>query len=355
MRVLFYTRKDYLINSGGDTIQLLKTKEYLERLNVKIDIVNDEFYSSNNYDLIHIFNCLPIYHVERFIKRNAGKKIIISPIYWDLTEYKEKVLSKVSVRRRVLNYIDDKKNIFLQKLKNNVYKFFNNDFEEKFRFCLNSANIILPNSQREKKFFDEKYGLNEKTFVVPNGIDVNIKPANYENLKIKYKLPDKFVLSVGRIEYRKNQLMLLQCAQKLKLNVILVGSINHKEKKYYQKLKRYNFLHIPYLNQNELFSLYNKSMMHVLPSWFETPGLATLEAAYNGAQIITTDRGCTKEYFDDFAFYCSPDNISSLEMAINELLEQPKDIAKLKEKIINNYTWEVAAKKTLEAYNIVLK
>jgi len=355
MKVLFYIRKDYLKNSGGDTIQLLKTKEYLEKLNVKIDIINDEYYLSNNYDIIHIFNCIPIYHVERFIKRNVGRKIVISPIYWDLTEYKEKVLNKISVRRKFLNYISSKKNIFFVKLRNNIDKFIKNDFENRLQFCLSRADIILPNSYTEKEYFDKKYNLNGKTYVIPNGIDINIKPENYEKLQSQYNLPDKYVLSVGRIEYRKNQLMLLQCAEKFSLNVVLVGSINQKEKKYYQKIKKYNFIHIPYLNQNELFSLYNNSMMHVLPSWFETPGLATLEAAYNGTQIITTDRGCTKEYFGDLAFYCSPDNISSLEIAINELLEKPKDITKLREKIINNYTWDIVARKTLEAYNIALK
>lgn len=351
MKVLFYPRKDYKKVIGGDTIQLLKSKQYLEKLNLKIDVYDESINDINSYDIIHIFNCIPIDHVIRFINKYPNQKFILSPIFWDLEEYEEKVLNRISYKRKLIKFLNIEKFSFL---KENYNRFIKNKFNDKLKYCLEKASVILPNSHLEKKYFDDKFNLNEKTFVVPNGIDLSIVPGQFEKIKKEYNIPDKYILCVGRIEYRKNQLLLLQCAEKLKLNVVLVGQINYKEKKYYHNIKNYKFLQIPFLKQRDLYSLYKNATIHILPSWFETPGLATLEAAYNGTQIITTDRGCTKEYFENYAFYCSPDDINSLEKAIIEALKNPKDLTFLQDKIKNNYTWEITARKTLEAYNYAL-
>ena len=130
----------------------------------------------------------------------------------------------------------------------------------------------------------------------------------------------------------------------------MAGKISRQEKKYFSLVEKYKFTHIPSLSQSEIFGLYLGCKAHVLPSWFETPGLASLEAAYFGAQIVTTDRGCTKEYFEDSVFYCSPENSNSIEKAIESALNCPKNMQKLRGKIIENYTWEAAARKTFAAY-----
>ena len=43
-----------------------------------------------------------------------------------------------------------------------------------------------------------------------------------------------------------------------------------------------------------------------MPSFYETPGLAALEAAVVGIPIVITEQGCTKEYFEENVFYCNP-------------------------------------------------
>ena len=46
-----------------------------------------------------------------------------------------------------------------------------------------------------------------------------------------------------------------------------------------------------------LRSAYAACDVFVLPGWFETPGLAALEAALAGAKVVATKGGSTKEYF----------------------------------------------------------
>ncbi len=219
---------------------------------------------------------------------------------------------------------------------------------------LHDLYLMSANSSLEAEYLKNKFNFGGKVFIIPNGVDDNIESAPFDLLKKKYNLPDNYILCAGRIEYRKNQLELLKAAKELEFNVILAGKVNNKEKKYFRQFRDFNFLHLSGMPQNELFGLYSGCRAHVLPSWFETPGLSSLEAAFCGAQIVTTDRGCTKEYFGDNAFYCNPEDYKSIKDALKNSMEHPKDPDLLIDLIKNNYTWKIAAEKTLKAYKSIL-
>ena len=55
-----------------------------------------------------------------------------------------------------------------------------------------------------------------------------------------------------------------------------------------------------------LASAYAAARVFALPSWFETPGLAALEAALAGSAVAITPFGSTREYFGDLVTYCRP-------------------------------------------------
>ena len=60
MKILFANRKNCMERKGGDTFQMLYTKEYLEReytdISIKIITDADEIKNYVDYDIIHIFN-----------------------------------------------------------------------------------------------------------------------------------------------------------------------------------------------------------------------------------------------------------------------------------------------------------
>ena len=82
------------------------------------------------------------------------------------------------------------------------------------------------------------------------------------------------------------------------------------------KLAAKNIHFIDHLPQEELIHYYQKAKVHVLPSWFETCGLSTLEAAAMGCNIVITNKGYASEYFNDHAFYCDPSSPASILDAI---------------------------------------
>jgi glycosyltransferase involved in cell wall biosynthesis len=83
----------------------------------------------------------------------------------------------------------------------------------------------------------------------------------------------------------------------------------------------------------------------------ETPGLAALEAAAQGASIAITEVGCTREYFVDLASYCDPGDEASIRAAVDDALVRPPD-ARLRDRILQNFTWDHTAQAFLEAYRL---
>ena len=106
--------------------------------------------------------------------------------------------------------------------------------------------------------------------------------------------------------------------------------------------------------QEDLIRYYQKAKVHVLPSWFETCGLSTLEAAAMGCNIVITNRGYTSEYYNGHAFYCDPSSPSSILEAI-EKASKENDEKVFRKKVLTDYTWRNAALKTFEAYQKILK
>jgi glycosyltransferase involved in cell wall biosynthesis len=364
MKILYQTRYNIFSRKGGDTTQILKTKEYIEKLypEVSIDINNDPQCDLSNYDLVHIFNLLRPQETLLFVDnaQKQNKKIALSTIYWKDERFEKKgqvgfrkiinnFLSYNSIERiRALYryYVDGEKHIGTKQL-------LINGFKQSQKYIIDNVDILLPNGQGEIDLLIKEFNLKEvpKYIVVPNAIDPDIfKPGLYKK--------EDLILCVGRIEPRKNQLNLVKALSGLNMKVLLVGKVHETQKSYYKKIqdiikKSENISIIDEINPEELALLYKKAKVHVLPSWYDTPGLVSLEAGINNCNIVVTDRGTTQEYFEDNAYYCDPENIKSIRNAVLEAFSAKSDF-KLAEKIKDNYTWKNTAQKTMLAYKLLL-
>lgn len=103
----------------------------------------------------------------------------------------------------------------------------------------------------------------------------------------------------------------------------------------------------------EVYKLYQRHAVHCAPSWYETPGLASLEAAVRGLPIVVTRGGCTEEYFGPEAQYCEPGDPDSIREAIERVLAGDP-LEKLAAQIREKFTWKEAGERTMEAYRTIL-
>ncbi|MFB0510011.1 MAG: glycosyltransferase, partial [bacterium] len=106
------------------------------------------------------------------------------------------------------------------------------------------------------------------------------------------------------------------------------------------------------LNSEMLASAYAACDVFVLPSFYETPGLAALEAGLAGAKIVITKYGGTDEYFGDYAEYIDPKKVQSIYQGLVRALAKKKDRI-LAEHIRTNFLWEKSAKKLIEIYTTI--
>jgi glycosyltransferase involved in cell wall biosynthesis len=91
----------------------------------------------------------------------------------------------------------------------------------------------------------------------------------------------------------------------------------------------------------------------VLASWYETPGLAALEAAMSGAPLVLPWRGCAGEYFGPHARYVDAGRLASIRDATLSALAAGRDPA-LAELVRRNYSWDAAARATAEGYSRIV-
>ncbi|MGD9155810.1 MAG: glycosyltransferase family 4 protein [Bacillota bacterium] len=333
MKVLMQNRTDGLTALAGDTIQVAKTRDYLLRLGLDVRLSAAPEEDLTAFDLVHLFNILPVQDTyKQFDKaRRLGKKVLLSPIYWDPGEY-------------------------LRVTGQNMM--FGSWWERTMplrREIIEQVAVLLPNSQLEREALQQMFGRLPPTVIVPNAADQLFVTATPDRFYRKYGWRD-FLLSVGRICRRKNQLSLIRAARQLGLPLVLIGPLN--DGGYYQECRRaadrHKVLFIDTLSQAELASAYAAARVHALVSWYDTPGLVSLEAALAGCRIVSTDRGSTSEYLGESAVYCDPGDAASIRRALAIAWERRGPDVELRTRIINNYNWRQAARATLRGYQMAL-
>ena len=104
-----------------------------------------------------------------------------------------------------------------------------------------------------------------------------------------------------------------------------------------------------------LASAYAAARVFALPSWFETPGLAALEAGLAGCAVAITPFGSTREYFGDLVRVCPT---RPAEPRFGEPLRNAGKTAPtpgLSRWVATHYLWPNVAQITAEVYDQVAR
>lgn len=341
MKVLFNTQSIGFQIMGGLEIQMLQTKKHLEKLGVNVKLFDPFHDKLEDFDIFHTFGSYS-YEIVPITKmaKEKGIPVVISPVYW-LSPFWERLIKFRTVLVSIF------RNSYVTSLMN----------PPKFLFSL--ADIILPNSELESEHLIHQFNIDrKKMFVVPNGVERRFLHSDPNIFIRRYGIKD-FVLFVGRIEEgRKNVLRLIKAMNNTDIPLVIIGTPMSSTSSYYDMCKKEAHDNIHFLGHIDhdselLVSAYSAAIVFVLPSWAETPGLAALEAGLAGCNIVITNRGSTTEYFRNLAIYCNPGSVKSIRNAIIEAYNREKS-EDLKNYILENYTWDIVAKKTLDTYELIV-
>ncbi len=373
MKVLMLGRIGLLKHGGGDKVQIQNTARELERLGVQVDIKTGLSVDMAPYDLVHVFQLDWTAETNLYARRvkQANKPLVLSPIHHSIKEVKLFDDTYVFDLRRLSRFLfkdqhnrDTFKNVYRalfnpQKLRPTLSSVFRG-LENMHKETLTLADIVLVQTKLEARDLQDTYHVEFKWRLIPNGVGrVFLENRPTQN---PFSFED-YILSVGRIEPRKNQLRIVEAVASLRkswnkdLHLVFVGS--KPKLKHFEYVWRFDrllsenpwILYVPKVPYEEMPAYYQHARVSVSASWFESTGLTSLEASFCGTSVVASGERA-REYLGDLAEYCYPNDVVSIAQAIRRAYERPSP--QVPEKLRQEYTWENVAKKTLEVYEQIL-
>jgi glycosyltransferase involved in cell wall biosynthesis len=327
---------------GGVSTQLRNTVRHLGGQGIRATLFDPwSPFRKEECDLFHLFAAnIGTYHLAREIHA-LGIPLVVSPVIYSLHSHR-------FVRTALFGMS------LLKKLGQGIWS----DYGLTAEIC-SWASRVLPNTDAEKSLLARGLGVpHNKLTVVPNGVDERFYHADPGPFKKKYGL-ENFILNVGHTGHtRKNVLTLIKALGQINHPAVIIGRIiksDYGDACVREAARHKHILLIDGLeNSSELLaSAYAACGIFVLPSLFETPGIAALEAGLAGAKVVITRYGGTEEYFKDMATYVEPRSIESIRSGILHALNAKKD-NRLREHIRTEYLWPRIAERTARVYREVV-
>lgn len=338
MKITFACYESLSLIHGGPRVQMLQTKAELEKLGVAVKLLdpwND--YHREKDGPVHLFSAnLGTFHLAS-VFHHYGVPFVTSSIFF--TRHSPAVI-RASL---ALNAV-------LKKFRSGIWT----NYEFTRQICEWST-AVSPNTTDEAQLIVNGLGIDErKVTVIPNGVEARFKHGDPALFKKKYGI-ENFILNVGHIgPERKNVLNLIRALKKIDHPAVIIGKITdsaYARQCLAEANEAKHILLIPGLENDSamLASAYASCSVFALPSLFETPGIAALEAGLAGANIVITPVGGTKDYFGSFARYVDPSSPESIRAGIITSLNTPNDI-RLQQHIEKEFLWRRVAEKTLSFY-----
>ena len=302
---------------GGGEIQLNAYLSHINKEKYRIKRFNQWEPNFKDHDLVHFFSCVGgSVHFCNFVKK-LEIPIVISSSLWITPETKEQYP------------IDE------------------------IKLQMSFAETIVTNS-----IMSETLNIPiEKFYEVYNGVDPIFKEKQSPAIFREYaKVTEPFVLCIGNIEQRKNQLNLAIAMHKFPNHkLVLIGHIRDKEY-LNETIKSGLAQQVKYVgalshDSKELRSAYQACDVFCLPSTLETPGLAALEAVIQGCSLAVTEIGSTKEYFKDVVEYLKPNDPNSISEAIGKAMTVTDNKKQLLSQIGSNLLWPNVVKRLESLYD----
>lgn len=225
------------------------------------------------------------------------------------------------------------------------------------------ADLIFAVSEYTKYDLVKYYGLNpEKIKVVYPGINHEIFKQSLDErlghkVRLRYNLPQDYILSISTLEPRKNILALIKAFEQIDdphVELIIAGKKGWLYgpilKKVRSSQKKDKIRLIGYVEEKDKPFLLSMAKIVCYPSFYEGFGFVPLEAMACGVPVITSARTSMPEICSDAALLIEPMQLSDLAKAINELLA---DSALRQEMVVKGiarsklFSWEMTAEKII--------
>lgn len=198
------------------------------------------------------------------------------------------------------------------------------------RSCRNADRIIAISRQTAGDLINYWHIPQEKIDIVYQGCNPAFEHAVSDKRRREvadiYKLPSRYILSVGTIEERKNLMLTVRAMVEGALDIDLVACGRHT--RYADSVMEYaarnglgsrvRMLHS--VTFADLPAIYQMASAFVYPSFYEGFGIPILEALNSGVPVITSRGGVFPETGGDACIYIDPNNSEEMADALRRVL-----------------------------------
>lgn len=342
MKVLFYVPFQVLQRANGGITVFYKTKEYLERAGVQVDLFDPWRSDFKQYDLVHSFT---MESVDMWDFANAsGFKLAVTPISWYGVYATKRSRMKRWLKRRLQG-----------KIRCPLHEYWWED-------CFGWPDMFFPQSEEQARQLRLAFKVPpERCLVVRHGVEERFAAADPGRFLDAYHIKD-FALCVGRFEPRKNQLSLVRALKGTGVQLVFIGRPDSARFDwYFRKCVEESGDAAQFITDLDhdspmLESAYAAARVLVLPSLLEFPGLTALEAGMAGCSVAVTKVGIAAEYLGNHAKYLDPYSIDNIRgVVLDCLTNAPPRNEALQEHIKSNFLWENVTRRNIDGYRRILE
>lgn len=318
--------------------------------------------TDNDVRISHIFNVWsPHTCIESVQKAKAkGNAVVLSSIFLNLSDYK-------IYEELVPALYDGLKGTELTKTLNEVKEHTSKDrdipifepvegYYTALGYIIDQVDYLVLLSDYERRCLEGVQALRSTPYKIIHNPAQQIKCPVDDPTIIRERMNlDQFFLQIGRIEPRKNQLLLAECARRLNVPAVFLGA---ESDPVYANLVRkvagpMGVFPGRVSHDDPLFAAFlGNTLALCVPSWAEGAPLVALEGAGVGAQLILSDQSGEIEYFGDRASYVNPADINAMMMNMEAAMKRggPLRDAGLINMAARDFDWDSHIQQTLDVY-----
>ena len=222
------------------------------------------------------------------------------------------------------------------------------------------ADVLIAVSENTARDIVDVFGVDRKRIeVVPHGISPRFRPMATEELaeaRARLGLPERYILSVGTVEPRKNLDTLLDAWVQMRdrPDLVVVGSWGWSFDPMREKMSRLGprLHHLESVDPEELPAIYNLARALAHPAWYEGFGLPPLEAMASGTPAVVSDTSSLPEVVGDAALIVPAGDVEAWRRALERVVADTDLAADLRHRGIlraAQFSWERAARLTWRA------